>query len=180
MFKKAGRPNLLDSNLIKKVKDIAIGTRTARGVINRRQILNIAKGVVKANNPNSLKEFGGTLKLTDRWVRDLLDSMEWNKRKGTTGKIEPLPQFLSVEIFTFQRAISTAVLEHDIPISLFINLHQTLLSNVSPGKYTFRFSGVKNVVIKRVDDKILAKSTSLQGKISTLPAKFRFSRLSLH
>ena len=51
MIKKAGRPNLLDSHLIKKVKDIATGMRAA--VINRRQILNIVKGVVKVSNPSS-------------------------------------------------------------------------------------------------------------------------------
>ena len=65
-FKKAGRPNLLDETLLKKVKDIAVGKRVAPGVINRKQILNIAKDVVRANNPNALKEFGGSLDLTDR------------------------------------------------------------------------------------------------------------------
>ena len=38
VFKKEGRPNVLDDNLIKKVEDIAIGTRQAGGVINRRQL----------------------------------------------------------------------------------------------------------------------------------------------
>ena len=52
MFKKAGRPDLLDSNSIKKVKDIGTGTRGAGVVTNRRQILNIEKGAVKANNPS--------------------------------------------------------------------------------------------------------------------------------
>ena len=65
-FKKAGRPNLLEETLLKKVKDIAIGTRADSGVINRMQILIIAQGVVRANNPNSLKEFAGSLDLTDR------------------------------------------------------------------------------------------------------------------
>ena len=86
------------------MKDIAIVTRAAGGVINRRQILIIAKGVVEANNPSSLKKIAGTKELTDRWARDLLDSMEWNKRKGTTGKIERCPQFLFEETFTLQRA----------------------------------------------------------------------------
>ena len=61
VFKKVGRPNLLDDNLVRKVKDIAIGTRQAGGAINRRQIVNIAKGVVRANNPDILTEFGGTV-----------------------------------------------------------------------------------------------------------------------
>ena len=71
-FRTAGRPNLLDEYLLKKVKNIAIGTRAAGGVINRRLFLNIAKGVVKANNPNTLKEYGGSLELTDRWARGVL------------------------------------------------------------------------------------------------------------
>ena len=62
VFKKVGRPNLLDDNLIKKFKDIAIGTRQASGVINRRGIVNIAKGFARANNSDILKEFGGTEK----------------------------------------------------------------------------------------------------------------------
>ena len=58
--------------------------------------------------------------------------MEWNKRKVTTGKIEPLPTFFSEEKLTFQRAISTAVLKYDIPTSLIVNLDQKPLGYVSP------------------------------------------------
>lgn len=71
VLKKAGRPNIPGENLIKKVKDIAIGTRAAGGVINRKQIINIAKGVVRANDPNALQEYGGSLNLTDRWARNI-------------------------------------------------------------------------------------------------------------
>ena len=99
----------MDDKLIKKVKDIAIGTRQAGGVINRRQIVNIAKGVVRANNPDILKEFGGTVELTNRWARSVLSDLNWSKRKGTTGKVKPSPQFLAEEKFTFQQAISTAI-----------------------------------------------------------------------
>ena len=95
VFKKVGRTNLLEDNLIKKVKDIAIGTHQAGGVINRRQIVNIAKGVVRANNPDILKEFGGTVEPTNRWARGVLSDLNWSKRKGTTGKIKPSPQFLA-------------------------------------------------------------------------------------
>ena len=75
-FKKAERPNLLNETLLKKVKDVVIGTRAAGGVLNRKHILNIAKGVVTANNSNALKEFGGSLDLTDRWSRDVLKQLK--------------------------------------------------------------------------------------------------------
>ena len=41
----------------------------AGGVINRRQLISIATGVGRANNPNHLKEYGGHLVLTDKWAR---------------------------------------------------------------------------------------------------------------
>ena len=63
VFKKVRRPNILDDNLIKKVKDI--GTRQAGGVMNRRVIVNIAKGAVRANNHDILKEFVATVELTN-------------------------------------------------------------------------------------------------------------------
>ena len=153
VFKKLGRPNLLDNNLQKKVKDIAIGTRQAGGVVNRRQMINIAKGVIRANNPDLLKEFGGNLELTDRWARGVLKSLNWSKRKATTGKVEPPKQLLAEEKFTFQREISKMVSEHDIPKCLVLNLDQTPLSYVTTGKYSFSFKGEKNVPVKGVDDK---------------------------
>ena len=81
-FKKAGRPNLLDETLLKKVEDIAIDTRAAGGVVNRKQFLNNTKGLVRANNPNALKEFGGRLDLTDLWARDALKQLKWSKREN--------------------------------------------------------------------------------------------------
>jgi len=153
VFKKVGRPNILDDHLLRKVKDVAIGTRQAGGVINRRQIINIAKGVIKANNPDILEEFGGTVKLTEKWARGVLKQLNWSKRKGTTGKVDPSPQFLAEEKFTYQRAISTAIMLHDIPDSLVVNIDQTPLSYVSPGKYTFSLKGSKTLPINGVDDK---------------------------
>ena len=58
--------------------------------------------MVKANNSSYLKEFGGTIGLTDRWARDFLDSLEWNKRKGATGKLNHRPILLQRENM-FQR-----------------------------------------------------------------------------
>ena len=66
VLKKVGRPIILYDHLTRSVKDITIRTRQAGGVVNRRQILNIAKGPGRANNPDILKEFGGTAELTDR------------------------------------------------------------------------------------------------------------------
>ena len=98
----------------------------------------------------------------------MLKQLKWSKCKGITGKADPSPQFLAEERFTFQRTISTAILEHDIPAPLVVNLDQTPLSYVSPGKYTFSFKGAKNVPIIGVDDKRQITATfavSLTGKV---------------
>ena len=44
-------------------------------------------------------------------------------------------------------------LDHDVPSALVLNLDQTPLSYVSPGKYTFSSKGSKNVPVKGLDDK---------------------------
>ena len=152
-FRKAGRPNIVRDELVQKIKEVIVGVRLSGAVISRRTVISIGNGVLKDNDPNALSEFGGTITLTEDWARGILRSMDWVKRKATTGKVEPSTQFLAEEKFTFQKAISTYVYDHDIPTDLIINLDQTPLSYVSPGKYTFNMKGVKHVPIKRVDDK---------------------------
>ena len=66
-------------------------------------------GVVKANEPDLLKEHGGHLEQTEDWARHLLKSMEWVKRKRTTSKVEPSEKFLQEEKFSYQREISRII-----------------------------------------------------------------------
>ena len=55
------------------------------------------------------------------WARGVLKSMDWVKRKGTTGKVEPSKQLLAEEKFSFQMSISKVVYEHHIQLELIIN-----------------------------------------------------------
>ena len=79
--------------------------------------------------------------------------MKCSKTKGTTGKIEPSQQFISEEKLTFQKKISGANFYYDIPTESIVNLDQTPLSYVSPGKYAFQVKGVETVPIKGIDKK---------------------------
>ena len=100
VIKRIGRPTLLDVGMLKKFKDIALGTRMAGGVIKRRQLISIATRVARANNPNLLKEYGSHLMFLDKWAdREMLEKLTWSKRKGTTGKVHPSPHFLTKEKF---------------------------------------------------------------------------------
>ena len=110
-------------------------------------------GVVKANKPDLLKEHGGHLEQTEDWARHLMKSMEWVKRKGTTGKVERSEKFLQEEKFSYQSEISRIILNRDIPLDLVLNLDQTPQSYVSSGMYTFCLKGPATVPIKGVDDK---------------------------
>ena len=80
---------------------VMIGTRAAGTAISRYIVMAIGNRVVKSDNPILLKENRGLLQLTEDWVRGVLKSMNWVKRKGTTGKIEPSQQFLLLEKLTF-------------------------------------------------------------------------------
>ena len=70
-----GRASPLDSSMLKKVKDIALETRTAGGVINRSQLISIAAGVGRANKSTLLIDFGGDLVLTEKWAKEVLEKL---------------------------------------------------------------------------------------------------------
>ena len=138
---------------------------------------SIATGVVRASNRNLLKEYDDDLVLTNIWARGVLEKLTWSKRKGTTGKVDPSPQFLAKEKFTFQRNILALVSEHDIPPSLIINIDETLMSYVNTGKYTFNFKGAKNIPIKGVDDKHEIRATfSVSCTGESLPVQLIYAR----
>ena len=77
-FKKKGRLNLLNDNLLKKVRDVTIGTRAAGAVISHRLVIAIGKVVAKTNN---MMENGDMLELTEAWARGVLKSLEWTHSK---------------------------------------------------------------------------------------------------
>ena len=101
LFDKKGRPNLLNDNLLKKVKNVIVGTRAAAAVISHCLVIAIGKGVLKTSNPTMLMQNGGSLELSEDWTRDVLQFLKWTKRKGTTGKVEPSEQFLEKEKLIF-------------------------------------------------------------------------------
>ena len=120
-------------------------------LINRKQILNIATEVVRANDKNALEEYGRTLHLTDRQAEHVLVKIKWTKRKGITRRLSP--PFLVEEKFTFERLIFPLVLKRDIPSSLLKNLDHTPLSYIYQENYTFSFKGAKNVSMSQRPDK---------------------------
>ena len=70
--------------MLKKIKCIFVGSRLAGTAISRKMVIATATGVIKANDPNILREFGESLELTE--LTGVLKIMDWVKRKGTTGR----------------------------------------------------------------------------------------------
>ena len=166
----------MDDEILKKIKDVLIESRLAGTVISRKTVVAIGTGVVKANEPKILKEFDGSLELTEGWTQKVLKSVDWIKRKEATGKVEPCPKFLEQEKFTFQRAISKFVPDHDITLELVLNLDQTPISYLSLGKYKFDLKGSKTVPIKGVDDKRRITATfTVTTSGSFLPVQLIYS-----
>ena len=131
-----------------EVKTIMIGTRATGTAISRHIVMAIRNEVLKSNNPKLLKQTGGSLQLTENWIREVLKFMNWVKIKDTTGKIEPFQQLLLEEKLTFRKKISGAIFYHDIPKELIVNLNQTPLSYVSPDKYIFDVKVLKPFLLK--------------------------------
>ena len=52
-LKKTGRPNLLSEELLKRTKDVIIGSRLASTVISRRMTIAIRPGVIKVGDPGT-------------------------------------------------------------------------------------------------------------------------------
>ena len=72
-----------------KIKTVMTGARAAGTAISCLIVMAIGNGVVMSNNSMFLKGNRGSLKLMGDWARGVLKSMNWVKRKRTTGKIEP-------------------------------------------------------------------------------------------
>ena len=53
-LKKIGRPNLLSEELLKRTKDVIIGSRLAGTAISRRTVIAIGTGAVKVNDPGTM------------------------------------------------------------------------------------------------------------------------------
>ena len=124
-FNKKGRPSLVGEELLVKIKEAIIGIGLTGAVISQKMVISIGNGLLKVNDLNSPSEFGGGITLTDNWARGVLKSMDWVKRKGITGKVEPSAHFLAEEKFIFQKAILAVVYNHDILSDLVMNLDQT-------------------------------------------------------
>ena len=115
LARKKGRPNLVNDEMLQKIRDVIIGSRLAGTVISWKMVTMVQAGGFKANEVTILKEFGVSLELTKGWARNFLNTIDWLIRKGTNGKIALCAKFLEKEKILFQGAVSKFISEQDIP-----------------------------------------------------------------
>ena len=87
-FTEGERPNKFNDKVMLKIKEVIIGIRLAGALISRKMVTSIGARVLIANNRNSLSEFEENVILTDMWARGALKSMDCDKCKGISEKVE--------------------------------------------------------------------------------------------
>ena len=70
IFNKRGRPNLVRDDLFQKIEEVVIGVRLSGAVISEQVVISIGHGVLKANDPNTLSEFGDHITKTGSMQKD--------------------------------------------------------------------------------------------------------------
>ena len=56
LARKKARPNLVDDEMLQKIRDVIIGSCLAGKLISRKMVIAIQAGVIKANKPEISKE----------------------------------------------------------------------------------------------------------------------------
>ena len=77
-----GRPLLIgefDQQVFEYIKQL----RAAGGIVNRNIVLAAARGIISHKKPSLLKEYGGTLELSQKWAESFLQRRGFVRRKAT-------------------------------------------------------------------------------------------------
>ena len=129
------------------------GSRLAGIGISVKDVAHIGNSVVSSNSQTLLKDNGGLIELTIEWARRTLKKLNYTRKKATTEKMKPSPEFLNETKLQFQYAIYKEVSEHTIPCSLILNTDQAPLSYVNTGNYTYESRGEAAVPLVGKGDK---------------------------
>ena len=68
---------------------------------------------MSARCPEQMAKNGGSILLSTKWARNVLKSLDWVKRRGTTAKREMNPALYELT-FSWKRKIAQTVLDHNV------------------------------------------------------------------
>ena len=95
------------------------------GAITRRTVLAIGNGVLSSRCPDKLARNGGNITPSAKWAKNILKSMDWVKRRGTTAKREMNPTLYKELTFSWTRNIANVIYEYQINNDMILNFDQT-------------------------------------------------------
>ena len=150
--RKRGAPSLLGPVLDASLLFFLTQARDAGSCVNAAIVIAVALGMLLHNNPSSLYQFGGNVKLSSDWAKKWLKRRGWVKRKATTGHRHP-PDDYQQQKDAFLRRVNNTILTHNIPSHLVINFDQTGLSLLPTSNYTMAPRGQDQVAIAHKGDK---------------------------
>ena len=89
-MKKVARMPLVLDEMLTEIKSIHSNLRLSEAVTTRKMIITVGNSVLSALCPEKMAKNGGSIKLSNKWARNVLKSLDWLKR-GTTTKKEMNP-----------------------------------------------------------------------------------------
>ena len=98
-----GKPALKYEELSTEIKQILSNLRVAGCSISRKVVISVGNGVLASRCPEKMSRNGGKINLTVKWARDILKSMNWVKRRGTTAKRTINPAVNDELAFTWKK-----------------------------------------------------------------------------
>ena len=148
-----GKPVLISEELSTEIKQILSNLRVAGCSVSRKVVISVGNGVLASRCREKMSGNGGKINLTVKWARDILKSMNWVKRRGTTAK-RTMNRALHDELaFTWKKKIAEKVFEHKIHNDLILNFDQTPLGFTYSAKTTFTEKNAETVPVGNLDDK---------------------------
>ena len=133
--KKRGRPSLLPDSVTADIKCYIRALGDAGGVVNTAIVLAAATGILQRKDPASLHCNGGHIILKKSWVKYLLKTMDFVKRRATTKHVPNLHNFDDLRD-QYLLDIKAVVQLEEIPDSLIINWDQTGVNYVPVSEWT--------------------------------------------
>ena len=83
-----GHPSMVSDELVTEMKAILHMLHASGEVISRKTVIAIGNGILSSRCPEKWTKNGGSVTLTTIWVWEILKSLDWVKRRGTTAKTE--------------------------------------------------------------------------------------------
>ena len=132
-----------------EIKAVLNNLHTSGAAITRKVCIAVGNDVLSLRYPEKMAKNGGSISLSTIWERNVLKSLDWVKRRGTTAKREINPALYEELRFSWKRKIAQTVPDHNIHNDMILNIDQTPLGFTAPNKTTYTERGTNGTTCER-------------------------------